>query len=490
MRVAPTPAAPTDVGPASLHWITILSISDHDLKHRAGLSSVAASGILTLVKLVAGLFSGSLALLSEAAHGAVDTGATLVTFFAVRQSGKPADEDHHFGHEKVEALAALFEVFLLFDVALVVVVEATRRLSSGHTGVELSAWVFGALLLSIGVDFVRWRSLSHIARRTGSDALAADAVHFSSDLFASLVVLAGLGAYAAGWRQADAYASFGVAALILFAAIRLAFQTVGTLLDKAPEGIAPRLREVALAVPGVTDVEDLRLRRLGGRSVGNMTIGVPRSLPSERVDAVAQAVVRRLNRAEPGTDVVVAAVPRVLNDETLLERVLLVAARRRQAVHHITVQHVDGRTSISFDLEVDGAMPHGKAHEIATALEAAIRSEIGPDIEVESHIEPLSVGVLEGQDESPERTSAIAQSLTEAAVRGGVVFDIHDVRVRRTIDGLVVNYHCRIDPDLSVGAVHDCVDVMEHSVRVADPLIVRLVGHAEPPRTLGSDVGL
>lgn len=457
-------------------------MNNHDLKHKAALGSVAASGGLTLVKLVAGLWSGSLALLSEAAHGAVDTGATLVTLFAVRFSGKPADEDHHFGHEKAEALAALIQVFLLSGVAILVVAEAVRRLSSGHTAVELSPWIFGALLLSIAVDLVRWRSLGRIAKETGSEALAADAVHFSSDLFASLLVLAGLGAYAAGWRQADAFASFGVAGLIGWAAVQLARETVGTLLDKAPEGVAPRLREIAESVPGVADVEDIRLRRLGGRTVGDMTVGISRMLPAERVATIRRAVADALQQDSPDVDIAVSASVRTLDDETILERVLLVGARRRLPLHHVTVQHVEGRVSISLDLEVDGAMAHGAAHDVATALEAAIRAEIGPEIEVETHIEPLTIGELEGQDESDDRTAQIARRLADAAAHGGIVHDIHRVRARRTAKGLVVNYHCRIDPGLSVAAVHDCVDTMERTVRAADPEIVRLVGHAEPAR--------
>ncbi len=452
------------------------------LKHRAALSSVAASGALALTKLAAGLFSGSLALLSEAAHGAVDTGATLVTFLAVRESGKPADDDHHYGHDKFEALAALVEVFLLFAVALVVVFEAIRRLMAGHSSVELSVWVFGALGLSIVVDLFRWRALGRIARETRSDALAADAMHFASDFGASLIVLAGLLAYAAGFKQADTVASIGVAGFIGFAAWRLARQTVGTLLDQAPAGLAPRVTDIARNIPGVTDVVGVRLRRLGsGRIAGEMTIGVPRTLSLEHTLATRQAVASALRRDNPALDVSIAAVPRTLDDETILERVLLVAARRRLAVHHVTIQRIADRPSISFDLEVDGAMTHGEAHDIATGLENAVRAEIGVDVEVETHIEPLSPEFA-GQDESAEQVGHIAERLTAAARKTGGVYDIHQVRVRRGRDGLVVNYHCRVDPALSVMAVHDQVDAIEHAVRRECPEIVRLVGHAEPPR--------
>ena len=452
-------------------------------KHRAALSSVAASGVLALAKLVAGLLSGSLALLSEAAHGAVDTGATLVTFLAVRESGKPADEDHHYGHDKFEALAALVEVFLLLAVAIVVVFEAVRRLLAGHTSVELSIWVFGALILSIVVDLIRWRALHRIAKETGSDALAADAVHFSSDLAASLIVLAGLLAYAAGWKQADTAASLGVAGFIIFAAWRLAGQTVGTLLDQAPAGLAPQLAEVARNVPGVSDVVDIRLRRLGsGRIAGEMAIGVPRTFALEHTLAVRQDVTAALREIDPKLDISIAAVPHALDDETILERVLLVAARRRLAIHHVTIQRIGEQKSISFDLEVDGALTHGQAHEMATSLEEAVRAEIGTDIEVETHIEPLTPE-LAGQNETAERIAEITQCLASAAKRSSGVYDIHKVRARRAVEGLVVNYHCRVDPTLSVSVVHDQVDAVEQKVRAELPEIVRLVGHAEPPHS-------
>ena len=462
---------------------SVKSETAHGVKTMAALSSVAASAALTLVKLLAGLLSGSLALLSEAAHGAVDTGATFVTWLAVRESGKPADDDHHFGHEKFEALAALFQVFLLFDVALVVVVEAVRRLRSGQDAVEITPWVFAVLALSVIVDLVRWRSLARIARATGSDALAADAVHFSSDLVSSLIVAAGLIAYAFGWHEADAFASFGVACVIMLAAARLARKTLDTLLDKAPDGLAPQLRELAQAVPGVTDVGDIRLRRLGGRTVGDMTVGVARTLPLDRIGIIRQAVIDSQRRYDPDLDVAITTAPRTLDDESMLERVLLVAARRRLAVHHVTVQRVGARTSISFDLEVDGAMAHGRAHEIATALEAAISAEVGPGVEVESHIEPLTLRELEGADVDDAMLDKIRLALIDAAAEAHAVHDVHQVRARHTADGLVVNYHCRVDPNLRVAAVHDCVDAVDHAVRVRHPEIVRLVGHAEPFRT-------
>jgi divalent metal cation (Fe/Co/Zn/Cd) transporter len=170
-----------------------------------------------------------------------------------------------------------------------------------------------------------------------------------------------------------------------------------------------------------------------------------------------------------------------LDDETVLERILLIAARRRVPVHHVMVQEIAGRLSVSLDLEVDGRMSLGAAHGLASKLESAIKDDFGPSVEVDTHIEPLRTSPLAGEDESPEVIARLARGLKEAAAAdGGPICDVHSVRVRRTSDGLVVNYHCRVDPSLSVESVHAHVDDIEHAFRAQHPEILRVIGHAEP----------
>jgi cation diffusion facilitator family transporter len=454
----------------------------HSLKRRAALASIFASAGLTLAKFVAGLFSGSLALLSEAGHSFLDTGATILTYFAVRVSGKPADEEHHYGHGKFEALAALGETGFLFALAAFVVIEAVRRLSVAQTEIDASWPVLAVLVASIIIDVFRWRGLSRISRETKSDALAADALHFSSDFIASTLVLMGLIAARNGYPQGDTFAAFGVAAFIGVAGLRLARRTIDTLLDTAPKGMADRLQRIVGRVPGVQTVENIKLRPAGAEVLGEIDIGVARTLSIERVSAIREAVQEASVREFPDSNLTVTATPVALNDETVLERVLLVSARRRMPVHHLTVQEIGGRRSVSFDLELDGRMPHGKAHEVATGLEDAIRRELGGAIEVESHIEPLETEELTGRDINPETTEHILSALKRRAAEGGTISDIHNLRVRETPVGLVVNYHCRVDPDLSVLAVHEAVDELDHKLRADVPGVARVVGHAEPLR--------
>ena len=451
-----------------------------DLKQRAALVSLLASVVLTLAKLGAGLASGSLALLSEAGHGALDTGATLLTFFAVRAADRPADDTHNYGHGKIEAVAALVETGLLTALAAGVLAFALLRLAGPQVAVEPTAFTFAVLGFSIVVDAVRWRSLASIARATRSDALAADALHFSSDLVASVLVALGLAAARFGFTQGDALAALGVALFIAVAGWRLGRRTIDTLVDAAPQGLAARVRAVVGGVPGVAAIESIRLRPAGAQILGDIDLGVPRTLPVERIAAIKRAVEDAVARAAPEVALTVTTSPLRLDTESVLEKVLLTAAYRRLPVHHITVQAIAGAPCVSLDVEMDAAMSHGAAHEAASALEAAIRDELGPGIEVETHIEPMEPSPIEGRDAAAQVTAALAQSLAVAAASGGVLTSVHAVRARQSAGGLVVNYHCRVDRGLSVAQVHRAVDAVDRRLRAQDPRVVRIVGHAEP----------
>jgi cation diffusion facilitator family transporter len=238
------------------------------LKRRAALASVAASLTLALVKFAAGSMAGSLALLSEAAHNGLDVGASALTYYAVRVSDKPADEDHPFGHAKIEAVAALAQTGFLIVLAVAVALEALRRLGEATT-VDANLFAFAVILMSIGVDFTRWRVLARVALQTHSDALAADSLHFSSDLLSSVLVLVGLAATRAGWPHADAFAAVGVAVFIGVAGFRLGRRTVDALVDAAPKGLAGALRVTVERVPGVAGTDFVRLRRSGAQIVGS-----------------------------------------------------------------------------------------------------------------------------------------------------------------------------------------------------------------------------
>jgi cation diffusion facilitator family transporter len=451
-------------------------------KQNAAQASIVASALLALAKLIAGVLSGSLALLSESAHGLVDVGATMLTYFAVKAADKPADDEHPYGHGKIEAVAALAETGFLAALALSVLVAALARLTDKPVRIEPTGLTFAVLIVSIAVDATRWRLLATVAKETKSDALAADALHFSSDLVSSTLVLIGLIVVTAGYPHADALAALGVSLFIGIAGYRLGRRTVDTLVDTAPIGLANQIRSLVKNVPGVVGIDTVRLRPAGAKTLGEIVIAVPRTLTLERVAGIREAVGARIVENLPEAEVSVTANPRALDNETVFERVLLIAAQRKLPVHHLTVQEIGGHKSVSLDVELDGRMRHGAAHAIASDLESRIVAELGPDIEVETHIEPLEMRELAGADVAPEQSAAIVNALLRRAAETAAVRDIHSVRVRQNSVGLIVNYHCRVAPDLSVDEVHELVDKLDQLVRADHPAIIRIVGHAEPLR--------
>jgi cation diffusion facilitator family transporter len=453
------------------------------LKERAALTSIAVSALMTAAKFAAGLASGSLAILSEAGHNLADVATTILTYFAIRIGNKPADEDHQFGHAKVEPLAALLETGFLFALAAYILIEAIKRLAGHDTIIDANPFAFGVLIASIIVDLVRWRSLKRIAATTKSDALAADALHFSSDMVSSALALCGIAAAHYGYPQGDALAASGLAIFIAVAGFQIGRRTVNTLVDAAPKGLASQIRSIAQTVPGVVKVETLRLRPAGAEVFGDISVTVSRTLPLENAAAIEANVASAITARHPEVAVTVVAQPIALDDETMLERVLLIAAKRHVPVHHVTMQEIEGRTAISFDVELDGRMTHGNAHEIVSGLESEIGRELGPGIEVETHIEPLEPRPLRGQDAPPATRAEIAHALAKMVSGTGPIRDVHSVRVRTTPDGLVVNYHCLVSPYLSVDEVHEHVDELDRKMRAAFTGIVRIVGHAEPLRT-------
>jgi cation diffusion facilitator family transporter len=452
-------------------------------KEQVALTSIAASAALTIAKAIVGVSTGSLAILSEAGHSLIDFGATVMTYVAVRVSGKPADEQHHYGHGKVESISALGETALLFLLSGVVIWEAVKRLldHEAHT-VEATIWAFGVIVVSIVVDFFRARALSQTAQATQSQALEADALHFSSDLWASLAVLVGLIGVYFGIAWADSAAALAVAVLVCVAGWRLGKRTIDTLTDAAPIGAAAQIEKIACSVPGVVDVEHVRARGVGDTIFVDLTVAVSRTLPLDRVNAIKEAVGAAIADGIPGAQPVVVIHPVALSNETVLDRVMVIARNRALAVHHVTVHNLKDRLTVSLDLEVDGRMSLRKAHELADGLEGAMEDELGADVEVDTHIEPLQAQDAHGREAMPERVQAVAMVLAELAAEGRVIRDVHDVRVRETEGGEIVNFHCRVDPELTVQAVHENVDALERALKTRSSAIKRVIGHAEPMR--------
>src|SRR6202165_75900 len=452
----------------------------HTTKSRVAAISIFASAGMATAKFVVGLPIGSLALISEALHSSVDVIATVVTWMVVRVSDLPADKEHHYGHGKLESLSALGVIAMLYVLAGGILVESYSRLHEGAPPPTLSAIPFIVLLLDIAVNFWRARALQRAAHETRSQALAADALHFGSDVLGSVAVIIGLALSGLGYAWGDAAAAVGVAIMIAMLGLRLARSTVETLVDRAPEGASEKARAAIRSVPGVVDVERLRVRLVGSTHFIDAIVKVPRTFPIDRVDEIKRRAQDTVAKALGDADLTFTAVPVARDNESVRERVMVIARNSGLAVHHVTVHDLGGKLTVSIDLEVDGDMALAAAHDIAHELERNIRDEFGEDVEVDTHIEPLEPELPVGTDAAPDRVEAIRTALSRFAA-DSAIHDIHSVRVRNTEAGEIVNFHCRAAPSMSVIKVHDNVDEIERALRRAFQTVKRVISHAEPP---------
>ncbi len=452
----------------------------HATKSRVAAISIFASAGMATAKFVVGIAIGSLALISEALHSSVDVIATVVTWMVVRVSDLPADKEHHYGHGKLESLSALGIIAMLYVLAGGILVESYSRLREGAPPPTLSAIPFIVLLLDIAVNFWRARALQRAARETRSQALAADALHFGSDVLGSVAVIIGLALSGLGYAWGDAAAAVGVAIMIAMLGLRLARSTVETLIDRAPEGASEKATAAIRAVPGVVGVERLRVRMVGATHFIDAIVQVPRTYPIDRVEEIKRKAQAAVAKTLEDADLTFTAVPVARDNESVRERIMVIARNSGLAVHHVTVHDLGGKLTVSIDLEVDGDMALTAAHDIAQGLERSIRDEFGEDVEVDTHIEPLEPELPHGTDAAPARVETIRAALSRFAT-DGAIHDIHSVRVRDTDAGEIVNFHCRAAPSMSVIKVHENVDEIERALRRAFPTVKRVISHAEPP---------
>ena len=467
-------------------------------KGNAAISSVIAAVFLTSMKLVIGLMTGSLGIIAEAAHSGLDLIAALITFFAVRVSDRPADESHLYGHGKVENLSALAETALLLVTCGWIIYEAFNRLSGQAVEVDPSVWAFLTMGISIVVDFSRSRILARAAKKYQSQALEADALHFSTDIWSSSVVIIGLALVKFGeltgqqaiFVRADAVAALIVALIVIYVSLQLGRRTVDALLDTAPSGLAAQIAAAAAAVDGVSQVAQTRVRGSGNQVFVDLRVAVPRHLSFEESHAVTHQVQQAVRAISPNADVVVHAAPTAEN-EGVLERIEAVAARGHFAVHNITTHLTQRGMWIDLDLEVDPNVSFERAHAIATDLETQLRVELDrggetapthrvADINV--HIEPRALELVSGLELKPVDRSPYLEQIANIAGEIPHTRECQDVIVQRMDGKVYLALHLLIDPDQSVADVHSISEEMENRLRRQFPELGRVMIHAEPYR--------
>jgi cation diffusion facilitator family transporter len=454
-------------------------------KRRVALNSVYVAVLITVLKLVVGFSTQSLGILSEAAHSGLDFLAALITLISVRVSDRPADAEHQYGHGKVENFSAFIETGLLLITCVWIVWEAVRRLIYRDVHIEPTIAAFAVMLLSMALDYWRSRRLSRIAAKYDSQALQADALHFSTDIWSSFVVIVGLALvwiadqYGIPWlRGADPIAALVVALVVVYVSWRLARQTIDGLLDAAPSGIRAAIMDLVAKVPGVIEVDRVRIRRAGNRYFTDISVALSRAVTFQRSEQVASEVTQAVHSLLPSADVTVSSIPRASSTENIFDQIRAVALRNNFTVHDVSVQNLRGRLHVEQHLELDEHLTLKEAHDEVTRIEAEMKNEIPEISSILTHIESEPATIEPGdqilRDESLER------KLREVVKEFPEIIDMHELVLKKVRDLIYLSCHCTMADDLPLAKVHDVSTALEIRFKQQAPEIFKVLIHTEP----------
>ena len=458
-------------------------------KKRAALLSVASALALVSLKTFLVIRTDSLGVLSEALHSGLDLVAAIITFLSVRVSDAPADERHPYGHGKFENFSAFVETGLLLLTALYIIYEAFMRLFFRSVHIAPSITAIVVLLFALAIDVTRARALSRVAKKFSSDALEADALHFSTDVWSTVVVILGVGLVWAGdaWNMpylvyADAIAGLAVAAVILWVGSQLGRRTVDALLDAAPEGLQQEIARAIARMDGVLDVDRVRVRRAGNHHFVDATVSVARTASLEQVHELSDAIEKRVGEIVP-SDVMVHAEPRAPQGEHLFEAIRAVAQRMGLGIHVLSALQQQGQLFVELHLEVDENLSLRDAHRQATQLEEGIRELRDGPIDVNIHIEPLGRHIATpdtGAGEMKQLSRTVEEFLNSLPAEFDELVNCHDVRTRQVAHHILVSCHCTMKGALPITQIHDVLATLEDRVKERFPQIHRVTIHPEP----------
>jgi cation diffusion facilitator family transporter len=454
-------------------------------KRLAALSSVGSAMVLVGLKVFLATTTGSLGVISEALHSSLDLLAAVITYLSVRVADKPADATHPYGHGKFESFSAFVETALLILTAFYIIREAFERLLFHAPQLRPSVLAILILAVTMAIDVFRSRALNRVAKKYPSEALEADALHFSTDVWSTFVVILGVTGAWFGMRfsipwlsRLDAVAALVVAGVVLWVGWRLGKRTLEALLDVAPSGLREEITRAVDGVEGVLQTERVRVRRSGQRYFVDVTISVPRTASLEQAHSASEAVERRIAQIVPA-DVVVHVEPRARSGEHLFETIRAIAQRRGFAIHELSAHQYRGNLFIELHLELDEKSSLSEAHHHATELEEDIRSETDQEVRINIHIEPLGANIS-GAEDMKELESSVRSFLNSLQSEYAQLLDCHEVHARSVDHRVLVSCHCVMDGSLPITQVHDLTAALEYRAKKHFPEIFRLTIHPEP----------
>ena len=446
---------------------------------QVALGSLLIGGAICLGKLVVGLLTGSLGILSEAAHSGLDVVASGFALIAVRTARRPADAEHLYGHGRVENLAAYSEGILLLVTAGGIGLEAVRRLAGHPAAVEATDYalvlIAGAGLIEAGRAVVlRW-----VGKAAGSDALTADAQNRIADVLSSVGVLAGLIGVRLGYPSADSVAALLVSGLIAVTAIQILRHAGDELMDRAPVGAEAGLRAAIAAVKGVREVRGVRVRRSGGRLLGDARVSTRRTLSVEGAETLTQQVQAAVARQLPGVDLVLV-VEGQQEQANLVERVHAAANRLGafRDIHNVTIeQEGDGSFHLTLHAKLPSQMQLEEAEELSSELEAELRQELPEASRVDIHLEPLEPDVVAGHDVTASQNE-LAERIRKIVAEQEDVVRCRDVELSSRHGRITAHVVVDMAPEVSLERAHRVEDELERMILLDAPELQEVVTRA------------
>jgi len=452
-------------------------------KESIAMSSVFAAVFLTLMKLVVGYLTGSLGIISEALHSGLDFVAAFITWIAVKLSSKPPDKKFNYGRGKVESFSALIETLLLLATCIWIVHEAVDRLKGEGGTVEVTVTAFIVMIISIIVDYSRSSKLYKIAKKYNSQALMADALHFSSDILSSAVVILGLIFVKSGYPNGDPIAALAVALLVIIASYRLGKETINCLMDRAPEGFDDKIENAILSVGNIEQISRLRVRAAGSETFVDANICVSRSLSLERAHNIATMAEEKVKKIINGSDVVIHLDPIDAQNDPLSNKIIGIANKFNiiKETHNITfLKFDDGRMAAELHVTVEPNLGLVEAHNEITNFENEIVKNIGDISFVNTHIDvtaPESIRCKAGDTNCKqliERISGIVNSASDKAAK------CRDVQLRFIGKNIYAAIRCTTDASINMNRAHEISDEIEHAVQSEIKNLKYVLVHIEP----------
>ena len=495
-------------------------------KKRIVITSLIASAILAMLKLIIGFSTNSLGILSESFHSGIDVLAALMTFYAIRTVIKPPDSKFTYGYAKIESLSSLAEILLLFLVAAYIFYEGLERIFVKSIEPDVTVFSFGVMILSIVVDYWRSKTLFKVARKYGSQAIEADALHFKADMISSSIVIVGLCTVLfLGIPNADAYAALIISSMIIYTSLGLGKRTLDVLLDTAPKGINHIVLESISGLEGVNRAHDIRVRNVGATLFIDLHIEVPRTSTHDKAHKIATNVEDKIRKLIPNSDVLVHVDAIESESETLTDIVRLIASETDgiKNVHSIffsqlpsysnkqsnknfhetnviqgdndnpmkneiknelglTNNNSKGLLHLYLDVQVDSGLDLRAAHNIIETFESKVRNDIPLIQQITTHIE-FETEEIKKIGIEKEVNSSYLSNIRKSCFKIEGVVDCKDIGIV-DMDGdqhitLTITIQSLNPSDLSIYDAHQiATDVQQMIMR--DTGASKVVVHTEP----------